>query len=100
VNVNTTARNVNCQKEDSSELELLIQMGLEREGKEREDLEKKYTVNDVEQARVEGYQEGLNDGFASSAQECYDKGWSEGYDTGFKSGYSEAKQMSEMYAQE
>lgn len=74
-------------------------MGMERENKERQALEKKYTEQDLYNARVEAYESGLHDGFAEAANKAYNKGLSEGYDQGFKSGYAEAKAMRALYGE-
>jgi flagellar biosynthesis/type III secretory pathway protein FliH len=78
-----------------SDLELEIVKMAERENDEREDLIRKYTQEDVDKARLEGYQDGLTD----ASEEAYDKGWAEGYDQGFKEGYGEAKAMRELFGE-
>jgi flagellar biosynthesis/type III secretory pathway protein FliH len=81
------------KEHEDTEITYLIQLGMERESKERQALEKKYTEQDLYNARVEAYESGLHDGFAEAANKAYNKGLSEGYDQGFKSGYAEAKAM-------
>jgi hypothetical protein len=70
-------------------------LGLERERDKSGDLIRKYTQEDIDKARLEGYQDGLT----HSSEEAYDKGWAGGYDQGFKDGYGEAKAMRELYGE-
>ena len=87
------------KEHEDTEITYLIQLGMERENKERQALEKKYTEQDLYNARVEAYESGLHDGFAEAAHKAYNKGLSEGYDQGFKSGYAEAKAMRALYGE-
>ncbi|HKH89242.1 MAG TPA: hypothetical protein VKA33_00595 [Nitrososphaera sp.] len=87
------------KEHEDTEITYLIQLGMERENKERQALEKKYTEQDLYNARVEAYESGLHDGFAEAANKAYNKGLSEGYDQGFKSGYAEAKAMRALYGE-
>ncbi len=90
---------MNSPKSDSksqscADTELIAQIGLEMETRERELLEAKYCLKDLDDAFWDGHETGAME----VGTEMYEKGYASGYDDGFKSGYREAKASSREYA--